>query len=124
MRPRTDRSGAPSRAVLSILFALGDRALHGYGIMKEVEERTDGQVSLLPTSLYATLKRMTLDGLIEEVAEDAPDAGPGKARRTYRITVEGRALAASEAERMSALLALARANRLASGDTAVGDAGA
>ena len=123
MRRRADRSGAPSRAVLSILFALGDRELHGYGIMKEVEERTGGQVSLLPSSLYATIKRMLLDGWIEEVEDGASDDGPGRARRTYRITDEGRALAAREAEAMAALLDLARANHLAAGGS-VADSGA
>lgn len=117
MRTRADRSDGPSRAVLSILFALGDRELHGYGIMKEVEEQTDGQVSLLPTSLYATIKRMLVEGWIEEVPGGLED-GPGRARRTYRITNDGRALAAREAARMSALLGLARANRLTSADSA------
>ena len=120
MRRRADRSGAPSRAVLSILFALGDRELHGYGIMKEVEERTDGRVSLLPSSLYATIKRMLLDGWIEEVDDGGADDGPGRARRTYRITADGRAVAAREARAMGALLDLARANRLAAGDSIPG----
>jgi DNA-binding PadR family transcriptional regulator len=120
MRRRADRSGAPSRAVLSILFALGDRDLHGYGIMKEVEERTGGRVSLLPSSLYATIKRMLLDGWIEEVDDSASDDGPGRARRTYRITADGRAVAAREARAMGALLDLARANRLAAGDSIPG----
>jgi len=81
MRTRADRSGSPSSSVLSILFALGERELHGYGIMKEVEERTEGRVSLLPSSLYATIKRMVLEGLIEEVPHgDA--GGPGRPKPT------------------------------------------
>jgi DNA-binding PadR family transcriptional regulator len=107
--------------VLSVLFALGDRELHGYGIMKEVEERTRGQVSLLPTSLYATIKRMLIEGWVEEV-RDAPDDGPGRPKRTYRMTDAGREVAAVEADRMAALLDLARANRLGSTDS-VPDAG-
>ena len=118
MRTRADKSGSPSAAVLSILFALGERELHGYGIMKEVEERTAGRVSLLPSSLYATVKRMLLEGWIEEAPGDA-EPGPGRPRRFYRITDRGRELAAREAERMSALLELARANRLAPAETAV-----
>lgn len=112
MRTRGDKSGAPSNAVLSILFALGDRELHGYGIMKEVEEKTAGQVSLLPSSLYTTIKRMLLEGWLEEVEDDGSGAGPGRPRRRYRITDEGRELAAREAQRMSALLDMARRNRL------------
>jgi len=113
MRTRADGSGPPSAAVLSILFALGEQSLHGYAIMKEVEERTDGRVSLLPSSLYATLKRMRDEGLIEE-ADGSVDSGPGRPRRSYRMTAEGRALAAREAERLSAMLDLASASGLAS----------
>ena len=121
MRRRVDGSGAPSLAVLGVLFALGDRELHGYGIMKEVEERTAGRVSLLPSSLYATIKRMLADGLIED-AGTAPAGGPGRPRRHYRITEVGRELAGREAQRIAALLELARENRLV-GDTPVRDAG-
>lgn len=122
MRTRADRSGPPSTAVLSMLFALGDQALHGYGIMKQVEERTAGRVSLLPSSLYATIKRMLLEGLIEEVPDQASEAAPGRPRRLYRMTDRGRALAAREAERMAALLDMARANQ-APRESAVPDLG-
>ena len=105
-----------------MLFALGDRELHGYAIMKEVEERTGGRVSLLPSSLYATIKRMLLEGWIEEVGDASSEKSPGRPKRVYRITDEGRALAAREVDRMTALLDMARANRLA--DQAVADTGA
>lgn len=123
MRKRADGSGPPSGAVLSILFALGDRELHGYGIMKEVEERTAGRVSLLPSSLYATIKRMLLEGWIEEVVEVAPHSGPGRARRSYRVTEAGSAVAAREADRIAALLELARANRAVSSQSPLPDTG-
>ena len=122
MRTRADRSGPPSIAVLSMLFALGDETLHGYGIMKRVEERTAGRVSLLPSSLYATIKRMLMEGWIEEVRDQASDAAPGRPRRRYRMTDRGRELAALEAERMAALLDMARANP-APRDSAVADLG-
>jgi len=105
-----------------MLFALGDQALHGYGIMKQVEERTAGRVSLLPSSLYATIKRMLLEGLIEEVPDQASEAAPGRPRRLYRMTDRGRELAAREAERMAALLDMARANQ-APRDSAAPDMG-
>jgi DNA-binding PadR family transcriptional regulator len=120
MRTRSDKSGQPSGAVLSILFALGDKELHGYGIMKEVEERTGGRVSLLPSSMYATIKRMMLEGWIEEVPQAGAE-GPGRPRRSYRITTRGRAMAAREADRLAALLEMAHANRMVS-DKAASDA--
>ena len=112
MRTRADNSGAPSQSVLSILFALGERELHGYAIMKEVEEKTGGRVSLLSSSLYATIKRMLQAGWIEERPGEGADSGPGRTRRLYRITDAGRDLAAREARRMSALLEMAHANRV------------
>ena len=123
MRTRSDKSGSPSSAVLCILFAVGDRDLHGYGIMKEVEERTAGKVSLLPSSLYATIKRMLTQGWIEEVDAPEAEAAPGRPRRLYRITEPGRDLAAREAERMSALLDMARANRLTTSGATAGGTG-
>lgn len=107
MRHRADDSGPVSPPVLYVLLALGDRPRHGYAIIQEVADRTGGQVTLLPTSLYATLKRMRTDGLIEEV-DGAPDSVGGPPRRTYRITERGRALAARELDRMAALLAMGR----------------
>ena len=114
MRTRSDKSSAPSVAVLSVLFALGDGELHGYGIMKEVESRTGGRVTLLPSSLYATIKRMLGDGWIEEVPGRDSDPGPGRPKRHYRITNAGRDVATREIERMGALLDLAHSNRLGS----------
>ena len=112
MRPRADRSSAPSRAVLGILFALGDQELHGYGIMKEVEERTGGEVSLLPSSLYATIKRMLLEGLIEE-SDHRPDPALDDSRRRYfRLTALGQTVAQAEARRLEGLVESARARRL------------
>lgn len=108
MRTRSDGSAAPSNAVVTILFVLGRGSLHGYGIMKEVEDRTGGEVSLLPSSLYATIKRMLDDGLIEESDEPDPEPSPGRPRRMYRITEDGRDLASREVRRMAAMIGLAR----------------
>lgn len=124
MRTRSDGSGAPSNAVLSILFTLGERSLHGYAIMKEVEEQTGGEVSLLPSSLYATIKRMLADGWIEEADRQDPDEGPGKPRRTYRITEAGREVAAREARRLAALLDLAHLNGVDAREVPAGRFGA
>lgn len=111
MRRRADDTGPVSPSVLYVLLALGDEPRHGYGIIQEVADRTGGQATLLPTSLYATLKRMLANGLIAEVP--TPErSGPGAPRRTYRITPAGRELATRELDRMSALLAMGRAKEL------------
>src|SRR5687768_3790249 len=102
-------------AVLNILLALADEERHGYGIMREVEERTEGQTRLGPGTLYGSIKRMLADGLIEE-SDDRPDpAMDDQRRRYYRITDFGRRVAAVEAERLAGLVETARARKLLGG---------
>jgi DNA-binding PadR family transcriptional regulator len=103
-----------SPAVFHILLALADAERHGYGIIKEVEARTEGRVRLGPGTLYGSIKRMLDEGLIEESAE-RPDAElDDERRRYYRLTTFGRRAASAEAERLSGLVAVARAKQLLS----------
>jgi DNA-binding PadR family transcriptional regulator len=99
-------------AVLNILLALADEERHGYGIMKEVEGRTGGEVRLGPGTLYGSIKRMLADGLIEESDERPdPELDDGR-RRYYRITDFGRRVAGAEAERLRSLVETARRKKL------------
>ena len=101
-----------SPAVFHVLLALADAERHGYGIIKEVEARTEGRVRLGPGTLYGSIKRMLEQGLVEESGE-RPDAGlDDERRRYYRLTGFGRRVAAAEAERLSGLVATARAKQL------------
>jgi DNA-binding PadR family transcriptional regulator len=102
-------------AVLHILLALADEERHGYGIMREVEERTGGQTRLGPGTLYGSIKRMLADGLIEESDERPDPAMDDQRRRYYRITDFGRRVAGAEAERLSGLVETARARKLLRG---------
>jgi hypothetical protein len=60
-----------------VLLSLADQDQHGYGIMQEVLERTNGKVRLWPATLYGTLKRLIDEDLIEE----SDEAGPQGDRR-------------------------------------------
>ena len=51
-------------AVFNILLALADGEKHGYAIMLEVEENTQGEVNMGPGTLYGSIKRMLSAGLI------------------------------------------------------------
>src|SRR5580692_7525018 len=99
-------------AVFHILLALADRDRHGYGIMLEVAERTNQQVRMGPGTLYGTLKRMLEGSLIEECDERVDPDLSEERRRYYRITRQGRRAAAAEAERLQALVRIARAKSL------------
>ncbi|GMV06654.1 MAG: PadR family transcriptional regulator [Gemmatimonadota bacterium] len=94
-----------------VLLALGDEALHGYGMMQALEEKTGGRDALLPGTLYTTLARMVARGLLEELAEP-PEPGADARRRYYRATPLGVAVARAESARLTRLLRVAAAARL------------
>ena len=95
-----------------ILLALVDSDRHGYAIMKEVADRTAGDIRLGPGTLYGSLKRLLEGGLVAEVGERAdPELGDER-RRCYRITPYGLAVARAEAHRMDAVVRAARRKKL------------
>jgi DNA-binding PadR family transcriptional regulator len=101
-------------AVFHILLALAGGECHGYGIMQEVERLTGGQLHLGPGTLYRSIQRMLVDGLIEE-SKDAPDSeSEDERRRNYRLTGFGREVARAESLRLEVLLEAARQRNLLS----------
>lgn len=91
-----------------ILLALAGDQRHGASIASEVEKATDGAIYLMPGALYRYLKQMTQDGwIVEHEAED--DDGR---RKYYRLTPWGRRIAQAEAQRLDAVVRLARSRRL------------
>jgi DNA-binding PadR family transcriptional regulator len=99
-------------AMFHILLALADKERHGYHIMREVDERTSGNVKLGPGTLYGSIKRMMADGLIEELEErPAPDLDDER-RRYYRLTDFGYRVASAEAQRLEQMVRSARAKKL------------
>ena len=73
-------------ATFLILTALAGGAQHGYGIIADVEEISEGRVRLQAGTLYAALDRLRDDGLIEVDREEIVDS---RLRRYYRLTPEG-----------------------------------
>ena len=113
--PKQKLNPLPS-AAFQILLALVDEDLHGYGIMRQVAEQTDGRMRLGPGTLYSSIQTLVEEKLIEEV-DQREDSRLGDARRRYyRLTSAGRKLARSEAERLADLLRVARAKRILRGD--------
>ena len=94
-----------------ILLSLVGAEQHGYGIMQEVLERTDGAVRIWPATLYGTLQRLIADGLIAE-SDERPAAELDDARRRYyRLTRLGRQVLDLECERLQAMLRMAQKKR-------------
>lgn len=92
----------PTHIEFHVLLALMDGPRHGYRIMQDVDRLTSGGIALGPGTLYSIIKRFLRDGVIEECEADS------ERRRCYRLTRRGRRVATEEAERLLALVRLAR----------------
>jgi DNA-binding PadR family transcriptional regulator len=99
-------------AVFHILVALADRDRHGYSIMQDVAQRTDGKVRLSAGTLYSAVRRMLEQGLIAELRNSPDQTSDDERRRYYRLTKLGRDVALAEARRVSDMLTQARATGL------------
>jgi DNA-binding PadR family transcriptional regulator len=114
MSSKTERSGTlvPLKTNwFHILLCLADGDQHGYAIMQEVLERTEGKVRLWPAALYGSLRRLMEEGLIDEsVDRPAADADDAR-RRYYRLTPTGSRVLAAEIARLEELVRTARAKR-------------
>ena len=112
--PKQKLNPRPS-AAFQIMLALAGEDLHGYGIMRQVAQQTDGRIRLGPGTLYSSIQSLFDAKLIEEI-EPREDASLGNERRRYyRLTSAGRKLARSEAERLADLLRVARSRKILRG---------
>lgn len=83
-----------------ILAALAEGRKHGYALISDAAEMSDGRVRLKVSTLYAALERLAREGLVERAGEEVTD---GRLRRFYELTGEGRAALQAEVSRMEAL---------------------
>jgi len=95
-----------SDQLFHILLSLVDQPRHGYGILQEVEARTDGGLVLGSGTLYSAIKRIRAWGWVVEV--DAPQLGDPR-RKYYGLTEVGRQVVQAEARRLETLVRHARA---------------
>ena len=102
-------------AVLNILLSLANGERHGYGIMQEVEQRTDGKMRLGPGTLYRSIKQMLSGGLIEESDERPDPELDDQRRRYYRLTNFGQQVATAELERLESIVGSGREKGLLPG---------
>jgi len=113
--PKRKLDPLPS-AAFQILLSLAGEDLHGYAIMRQVAEQTDGRMRLGPGTLYSSIATLLEEKFIAEVDErDDPRLGHER-RRYYRLTSSGRKLARSEANRLADLLRVARTKKIFRGD--------
>ena len=103
-------------AAFQIMLALADGDLHGYAIMRQVEEQTGGRLRLGPGTLYGSIQTLLEGKLIEDVDRPENIEVHSERRRYYRLTIAGRKMARSEAEKLADVLRVARARKILRGD--------
>lgn len=95
-------------AVLYILMALSREEKHGYGIMKQVEEDSEGKVSMGPGTLYGSIKRMLVAGLISEGSKRIDPDMDDQRRIYYKITGAGQLALNEELERYERVVSVTK----------------
>src|ERR1700722_1868840 len=103
-------------AAFQIMLALADGDLHGYAVMRQVEEQTGGRLRLGPGTLYGSIQTLLEAKLMEEGDRPGKSEGGPDRRRYYRLTIAGRKLARLEAEKMADVLRVARSRKILRGD--------
>ena len=98
MNDNLDRFVPLSPAALHILLSLLGEERHGYAIMQEIAEQTNGLYKLGPGTLYDNIHRLMKEGLVEETENTG--SGAESRRRYYRLTRRGRHVVESEIARL------------------------
>jgi DNA-binding PadR family transcriptional regulator len=95
-----------------VLLALADSERHGYGIIREVDERTDGLIRLRTGTLYTLLQRLLDEDLIETSSVRPDPEDDDERRKYYKLTPLGRDVVAAEARRLESLIGEARRKQI------------
>ncbi len=97
-----------TRQTFQILLSLADGPRHGYAIIQDVDQRTQGEVRLTASTLYDALARLVDQAFIQETERPAGVTDHDNRRRYYALTAVGRKAAKDETRRLEQTLAVAR----------------
>jgi DNA-binding PadR family transcriptional regulator len=89
--------------VLLILLSLAQQPRHGYAILQDTLEMSEGRVRLSTGTLYGALRRLLENRWIERFKEEDSSRG----RQAYRLTSLGRRVLQLEVRRLKQLTRLA-----------------
>ena len=89
--------------VFLILTSLADQPQHGYALMQDVQQISNGRVRLSTGTLYGALRRLLDDGLIERFQQD----DQSRDKQAYKLTAEGRRQLKVEMSRLKQLIRIA-----------------
>jgi DNA-binding PadR family transcriptional regulator len=99
-------------AVFHILLALSTGERHGYGIMKQVEADSQGNVNMGAGTLYGSLKRMLDSGLVQESDKRVDPEMDDERRIYYQITSIGKKALEAELARYKRIVTVAQERKL------------
>lgn len=94
-----DKNLPLTEALFYILLAVR-KPNHGYGITQEVEELTNGRVTLGPGTLYGAIQSLVKKDWIAIYSEDTES----RKKKEYLITESGKAVFEAETKRLRELL--------------------
>jgi DNA-binding PadR family transcriptional regulator len=92
-----------TEATFFILLSLSPSPKHGYAIMKEVSDLSNGRVKFSTSSLYGMIRRLLEQGWIKRIDDPEPDP-TDREQKVYTLTDKGRKLVNAEVERLNSLL--------------------
>jgi DNA-binding PadR family transcriptional regulator len=98
-----------TEATFLVLVSLVAGPQHGYAIMKDVRDLSEGRVVLGTGTLYGALKRLLERGWIRRADDGPAEEETGRVRKVYALTDLGRRILDAETERLQALVAVSRA---------------
>jgi len=71
---------------LMILQSLRLRPMHGYGLVKHIQQMSENMLEIEEGSLYPALQRLLREGMLES---EAGISAKGRPTRIYRLTDKG-----------------------------------
>lgn len=89
-----------SESTYLVLLALHDEPLHGYGIIKRIEQVSGGQFIIAPGTLYGVLNNLQAQKLIETLKQEQDS----RKKRTYTITPKGLEVLGEERSRLRRMM--------------------
>jgi len=93
-----------TESTFAILLSLATGIKHGYAIMKDVEQLSNGRYRLSTSTLYTALSRLQDQGLIQRIQNKDADTNPGLPRKAYSLSALGRRVLEAETQRMHTLV--------------------
>lgn len=92
MKKREDPLGSLEHIVLLAVMRLGDDA-YGISVRREIEATTGRDLSI--GAIYATLMRLESKGFLKSSEGEPTAERGGRAKRYFRVTVDGKSAAQS-----------------------------